>query len=94
MHTHDGITRFNFIISLGAPFQFVFEGVLLPFSHARPALSPLLRLPHRHGHRRPAEFVPLNAEARMHTRLMQAEKEEPAAPLCGLRRPFTPVAIG
>ena len=42
----------------GRPFQFEFDGALLPFSPARPALPPLFKLQRRHGERTPVEFVP------------------------------------
>ena len=45
----------------GRPFQFAFEGVLLPFSAAKPALPVLFRLAKRQGVRTPEEFVPLKA---------------------------------
>ena len=46
----------------GRPFQFAFDGVLFPFSHARPALPVLFKFAKRHGQRTPAEFVPLKAD--------------------------------
>ena len=48
--------------SRGRSFQFAFDGVLLPFAPARPALPVLFRFAKRHGARTPEESLKLKAD--------------------------------
>ena len=74
----------------GTPFQFAEPGELLPFAQGKPAFPPSFRLPPRHGARRPASPVELNAATR---RLITPKRqpgelaEKPDIPLRGGRAP-------